>query len=70
MPGHTDFKADRADAYSVKNGIVMAPNLVGANSSAWDKLTGASDAASFGKAFLDEIAQHRHWGRDVSDVAY
>jgi len=70
LPGHTDFKADRADAYTEKNGIVMAPNLVGGDSSVWEKLTGAGAAAGFGKAFLDAIGQHRHWGRNVDDVAY
>jgi catalase len=70
LPGCTDIKADRADTFSEKNGVVLAPNLVGSDSSAWEKLTGASAAASFGKTFLDVIGQHRHWGRDVSKYAY
>ena len=70
LPGHTDFKADRAEAYTEKNGIVMAPNLIGGDSSIWEKATGAGAAAGFGKAFLDAIGQHRHWGREVDDVAY
>ena len=70
LPGCTDIKADRADAWSSKNGVVCGPNIVGSDSSVWEKLTGAGDAATFGKAFIDAIAAHRHWGRDVSEIVY
>lgn len=70
LPGCTDIKADRAESWSEKNGVVCGPNVVGSDSSVWEKLTGAGSAATFGKAFLDAIAQHRHWGRDVSEVVY
>lgn len=61
---------DRADSYSVKNGVVAGPNIVGSENSTWEKLTGSGAAASFGKAFLDAIGEHRAWGRDVSEVAF
>ena len=70
LPGCTDIKADRAATFSEKNGVVCAPNLIGGDSSVWEKLSGASEAASFGKTFLDAIGSHRHWGRDVSMIAY
>lgn len=70
LPGCTDIKADRAESYSEKNGVVLGANVVGSDNSAWEKLTGAASAAGFGKAFLDAIGAHRHWGRDVSMIAY
>jgi len=70
LPGCTDIKADRAEAWSEKNGVVCGPNVVGSDSTVWEKLTGTGSAATFGKAFLDAIAAHRHWGRDVSEIMY
>lgn len=70
LPGCTDIKADRAEAWSSKNGVVCGPNVVGSDSSIWEKLTGAGNAATFGKAFLDAIGAHRHWDRDVSEIMF
>jgi len=33
-------------------------------------VTGVADLGGFGKAFIDAVAKHRHWDRDVSTVAY
>ncbi|BGP19370.1 hypothetical protein JCM10213_000998 [Rhodosporidiobolus nylandii] len=70
LPGHTDIKADLSEPYSSKNGVVLAQNLPNDEASTWSKITGAADLAGFGKAFVDACAQHRHWQRDVSDVAF
>lgn len=69
LPGSTDLKADLTAPYSVKNGLVLGQNIVDADASVWTKLTkGTKDAATFGTAFLDACAAHRHWGQLVSSV--
>ncbi|KAK4057357.1 catalase 1 [Microbotryomycetes sp. JL221] len=71
LPGSTDIKADLTDTYSSKNGLVLGQNVVDADASIWTKLTqGTKDAATFGQAFLEACAAHRHWARDVSGVAF
>ncbi|KAK4052849.1 catalase 1 [Microbotryomycetes sp. JL201] len=71
LPGSTDIKADLTETYSSKNGLVLGQNVVDKDASVWTKLTsGTKDAATFGSAFLDACAAHRHWGRDVSGVAF
>ncbi|KPV72577.1 uncharacterized protein RHOBADRAFT_55678 [Rhodotorula graminis WP1] len=70
LPGITDYKADLSAAYSEKNGVVLAENLPNDDASLWAKVTGVADLGGFGKAFIDAVAKHRHWDRDISSVAY
>lgn len=71
LPGSLDIKADQGETFSSKNGVVLGPNVTSDEASAWKKLTkGVKDASSFASAFADAVAAHRHWGRDVSGVAF
>ncbi|GAA5838045.1 hypothetical protein JCM11251_006833 [Rhodosporidiobolus azoricus] len=70
LPGCTDIKADLSEAYSSKNGVVLAQNLPNDEASAWEKIKGAADLTGFGKAFVDACSVHRHWDRDTSSVAF
>jgi catalase len=58
------------EAYSSKNGVVLAQNIPSDESTLWTKITGAADLAGFSKAFVDACSQHRHWDRKVDDVAF
>ncbi|GAA6060947.1 hypothetical protein JCM10212_003855 [Sporobolomyces blumeae] len=70
LPGDTDLKADLSEAYSTKNGFVLAQNLANDEASTWQKIKGVKDVGGFGAAFFDAVAQHRHWSRDVSGIAF
>jgi len=71
LPGSLDIKADAGERVSSKHGMVLAQDITDSEASAWKKLTsGSVDAASFGAKFADACAAHRHWERDVSNVAF
>ncbi|GAA5880674.1 hypothetical protein JCM8547_008343, partial [Rhodosporidiobolus lusitaniae] len=70
LPGSTDYKADLSEAYTSKNGVVLAQNLANDEASLWGKLTGAADMTGFGKAFVDACSMHRHWDRNTEGVAF
>jgi len=70
LPGSTDFKADPTSAVSVKNGMVMASSLTEEETGLIAKIKQGGHTVGFAKAFIDELAKHRHFGRDVSGVAY
>jgi catalase len=56
---------------SSHKGLVLAQNVAGDDSSFIGKLTkGSYDAATFVGAYAGALAQHRHWERDVSGVAF
>ncbi|GJN93045.1 hypothetical protein Rhopal_006090-T1 [Rhodotorula paludigena] len=67
LPGITEYKAALHEAYSSKNGVVLAENLASDESSLWAKVSGAGDLTGFGKAFIDACAKHRHWQREQTD---
>ncbi|KAI5479923.1 hypothetical protein MNV49_002213 [Pseudohyphozyma bogoriensis] len=71
LPGSLDLKADLTKSFSVSKGLVLGQNITSDESSTWTKLTkGPSDVLNFGSAFVDAVAAHRHWDRDISGVAF
>lgn len=64
-------RTDGGKTFSVQDGVVVAPKLTSQDTSLFDKLTkGVIDAASFGGAYAQAVASHRHWQRDPSELAY
>lgn len=65
LPGSTDFKADPTQAYSSKNGMVLASSLTEQEAGVIAKLKQGVQTAGFAKGFIDALAIGRHFGRDV-----
>ncbi|KAK4704954.1 catalase, partial [Phenoliferia sp. Uapishka_3] len=71
LPGCLDVKADISKPFTSNKGLVLGQNLTDEDSSLWTKLTtGPKDVYTFGSAFIDAVAAHRHWDRDISMVAF
>jgi len=70
LPGQTDIKASQSGDYTSLNGVVLAPNLTDEESGALATMKQLKKTTTFGSAFVDAIAGHRHWNRDVSMVAF
>lgn len=70
LPGVLDAKADPTESFSSKKGLLLGQNITSSESSTWEKLTsGPRDAATFGHAFLEACAAHRHWGTQFRILA-
>ncbi|GAA97650.1 uncharacterized protein L969DRAFT_24170 [Mixia osmundae IAM 14324] len=58
------------NTFESKLGLVLSPNLTEQDSSIWSTIKGVGESANFATAFVNAIAAHRCWERDVSSVAY